>query len=268
LVLVSFTVQANELIVPAGETYTITEKQRELKLKKLVLGDKAVIQFAAGVAYWDVSADFVDIGRDVVINGRGSDDATGKPGENRTGRAGECKAGARGGDGAVGGAGVNGVDIQLRMHVAKMGSLTIHSDGGNGGAGGEGGSGQQGGPAGNCDPTRGGEGGAGGRGGKGGNGGKVMVSLTSTGEGLLALSHRIEAFAEAGKGAKGGPGGGGGEGSEGKYVHQKTLTGDQKWIAGGKKGEPGQTGERGADGLTGRVFIGGGDLLGNNKLDR
>ena len=265
LLLVAALSQATDLVVPAGETYTITESQRELKLKKLVLGDKATINFASGVGYWDVSAEQVEIGRDVVINGRGAAGAAGQAGSDSEGRAAECKAGARGGDGAVGAAGANGVDMQLQLHVVQLGSLNIYADGGAGGAGGAGGKGQQGGPAGNCDPTTGGEGGAGAAGGQGGNGGKVMVSLTSNSGGLLALSHRIDAFAEAGRGAAGGEGGAGGKGSEGKYINQKTLTGDKKWVAGGKEGKAGAAGAKGSDGQSGRVFIGGGDLLGASK---
>jgi len=260
--LLSGAVQAADLIIPAGETYTVTEAQRELRLKKLVMGDKATIKFATGVAYWDVTAEHVEIGRDVTIDGRGADGVTGSPAADMAERAAECKKGEHGQEGLAGARGANGVDMEMRLHIVKMGSLTISADGGDGGAGGMGGAGQRGGLSGNCDPTAGGEGGPGGTGGEGGNGGKVMVSLSSAGgEGLLALSHRIEAHADAGSGAVGGKGGAGGEGSEGKYINQKTLTGDRKWVSGGKTGENGPEGEKGRDGQSGRVFIGGGDLL-------
>lgn len=261
LLLFSCLTHANDLIIPAGETYTITAEQRDLRLNKLVMGDKSIIKFAEGVTYWDVTADQVEIGRDVLIDGNGTAASTAPQASDMVGRAAECKKGQRGIAGAAGNHGANGVDMEIRLQVVKLGSLTIAADGGAGASGGAGGKGQQGGAAGNCDPTAGGEGGAGGKGGQGGNGGKVMVSLSSLGgEGLLALSHRIEAHADAGKGATGGMGGAGGEGSEGKYINQKTLTGDRKWVSGGKMGENGPEGEKGRDGQTGRVFIGGGDL--------
>jgi hypothetical protein len=262
ILLLSCSVQAVELVIPAGETYIVTEAQRELRLKKWVMGDKAVIKFAPGVTYWDVTAEHVEIGRDVTIDGRGADGLVATSAATLADRAGECKKGQRGNPGAEGVRGGNGVDMELRLHIIKLGSLVITADGGNGGVGGNGGKGQKGGLTGNCDPTAGGEGGLGGKGAEGGNGGKVMVSLSSAGgEGLLALSHRIEARADAGKGAVGGKGGEGGEGSEGKYINQKTLTGDKKWVSGGKTGEIGPEGEKGRDGQSGRVFIGGGDLL-------
>lgn len=265
--LLSGAVHAADLVVPAGETYTITESQRELRLKKWVMGDKAVIQFAPGVAYWDVTAEQVEIGRDAVIDGRGANGIATSAATAISERAAECKKGQQGQPGADGARGGNGVDMELRLHIVKLGSLKIQADGGQGGEGGKGGAGQKGGPAGNCDPTAGGEGGSGGKGGDGGNGGKVMVSLSNEGgEGLMALSHRIEARADSGKGAAGGKGGAGGEGSEGKYINQKTLTGDKKWVSGGAVGEKGSEGERGSDGQSGRVFIGGVDLSGAAKI--
>jgi len=255
-------VYADDLIVGNGETYLIKENQRELHLKKLILGDKAVIQFADGVTYWDVSADEVEIGNEVVIDGRGKEGATGVATLAFPGRAEDCKNGAPGANGSIGVSGANGVDIQMRLTVSKLGSMKINVGGGKGGIGGNGIQGQQGGLAKNCDSTQGGNGGNGGRGGNGGNGGKLIVSLnsrTST-QSLMAISHLIEASAEGGRGATGGNPGEGGEGSEGKFINQKTLTGDKKWISGGKKGDKGVEGEKGNDGHEGRVFIGGGEL--------
>ncbi len=263
VLLLSVSVQASELIIASGETYTITQEQRELQLKKLVIGNNATIKFAQGVAYWDMSADYVDIGSGVVIDGRGADGATGLSAVAITERAGNCENGKRGGDGEAGIRGGNGVDIQMRLIVAKLGSMKVTVDGGKGGVGGNGAAGQEGGLALSCDPLDGGDGGNAGAGGAGGNGGKLVISLNAAtqGQGLMAMSHQIEASSGAGLGGKAGNAGEGGGGSEGQFINQKTLTGDKRWVSGGKKGKLGLAGEVGKAGTEGRVFIGGGELV-------
>ena len=262
LATVSSLAHAEDLVIGNGQTYVINENQRQLHLQKFIVGDKAVIQFADNVTYWDMSADDVEIGQEVVIDGRGKAGATGATVAVSSVRADDCKNGASGTSGAPGAAGANGVDIQMRLTISKLGSMKIDVSGGRGGAGGDGAKGQQGGLAKSCDPTSGGNGGDGGQGGNGGNGGKLIVSLSSsTGtQSLMAISHQIQVDAEGGQGAPGGKPGDGGDGSEGKFINQKTLTGDKKWISGGKQGHQGEKGGKGNDGHEGRVFIGGGEL--------
>lgn len=264
MLLLPVSLHANDLIVASGETYTITENQRELQLEKLILGDKATIKFAPGISYWDVRAKHVEIGRDVVIDGRGVDGAAGMSAVAVTDRAENCTKGKRGGDGEAGARGGNGVDIQMNIVVAKLGSMKVMVDGGAGGTGGNGAQGQQGGLAKSCDPTDGGDGGNAGIGGVGGNGGKLTVSLNATAQAksqsLMALSHQIEASAAGGRAGIGGKAGVGGNGSEAQFINQKTLTGDKQWVSGGKKGKQGLESEKGKDGIEGRVFIGGGEL--------
>lgn len=260
--LLSFSVQAADLIIADGETYTITEKQRELQLDKFVVGNKATIKFAEGVSYWDMSAKHVDIGRDVVIDGRGVAGASGEVGAAPSGRGSDCDAGQRGSNGQPAKAGGRGLDIQMKLAVLKLGSLKVLLDGAEGGRGGDGGQGQRGGLANSCDPTAGGDGGDGGKGGDGGDGGKLVISLSAASNNLslMALSHQIEASADAGMPGKGGDSGKGGDGSEGQFINQKTLTGDRQWVSGGKAGKAGQAGEKGREGHEGRIFIGGGEL--------
>jgi hypothetical protein len=264
MLLLSVSVQAADLIIANGETYTVTESQRDLQLEKLIIGDKATIKFASGVTYWDMSAKYAEIGRDVVIDGRGVEGAKGLSAAVIVDRAANCAKGKRGADGEAGARGGNGVDIQMNLAIAKLASLKIVVDGGAGGIGGDGAKGQQGGLAKSCNPTEGGNGGNAGVGGTGGNAGKLIISLSATtqakNQSLMALSHQIEASASAGRGGISGKAGDGGDGSEGQFINQKTLTGDKQWVSGGKKGKPGLDGEKGKDGVEGRVFIGGGEL--------
>ena len=260
--LVSFSVSAADLIVAAGEIYTITEKERVLQLNKLTIGDKATIKFAEGVTYWDLSAKQVEIGRDVVIDGRGMEGVDGADGVTATARAGDCSKGQNGDNGAAGQAGGKAVDVQMKLAVTKLGSMKVLLDGGEGGDGGDGAQGQRGGVAGSCKPTGGGDGGQGGEGGKGGDGGKLVISLSAASKdiNLMAVAHQIEASAEAGDAGDGGDGGKGGEGSEGQFINQKTLTGDRQWVDGGKAGKVGPAGSEGHKGREGNVFIGGGEV--------
>ena len=261
LMMASSFVYAEDLIIANGENYTVKVNQREIHLKKLIIGDKATIKFAEGVTYWDVSADEVEVGEGVFIDGRGRDGAAGSGTLPIVERASDCKGGSAGVYGAAGVMGGNGVDIQMKLTVTRFGSMKINVNGGNGGIGADGSKGQQGGVAKSCNPTDGGKGGNGGLGGNGGNGGKLIVSLSALqSQSLMAMSHRIEASADAGQGAAGGKPGAGGEGSEGQFINQKTLTGDKKWVSGGKKGDVGIGGEKGTSGHEGRVFIGGGEL--------
>ena len=251
-----------ELIIKEGETFVVQQAQSELKLRKLVIGNKAIIQFAEGVEYWDVSANKAIIGRDVEIQAQGTEGKQGADADIFSERSASCEKGQAGKVGQLGGKGGDGIDISLQLRVKKMGSIMIKTQGGMGGKGGHGGVGQQGGKADKCNATKGGKGGDGGAGGNGGAAGNVVISLQSLNpqKSALALSHLIDVRAESGRAGKGGLAGGGGLGSEGKYITRKTLSGNKKWIAGGKLGKKGRDGEDGQMGNVGRVFIGGGQF--------
>src|SRR5690606_25119554 len=142
---------AADLTVPAGQTYTISAGQSDLRLDHLTLGDNARITFAPGVSSWRVYAKQASIGQGVVIDGRGAAGAAGAPGIDRKDAAKDCDDGRAGGNGAPGTSGGKGVDLNLWLGVDSLGSLAIQTDGGVGGDGGKGGRGQDGGKVNRCD---------------------------------------------------------------------------------------------------------------------
>jgi hypothetical protein len=252
-------VLASELVIGKGEVYTVKTSEQEVHYERLVIADGGMIRFDDDVSYWDMEADHADIGQEVVIDASGMLGTTGVSGMAEKRRAESCRSGQRGRDGESGAQGQDGRDLHIRLKLASLGSLEVFSNGGQGGTGGQGALGQQGGTARTCKPTRGGHGGSGGIGGDGGDGGNVVVTLESLDDkrSALAFSHMVRVRAEGGAGGKGGQPGLGGMGSEGQYVKRKTLSGDKKYVSGGRPGATGQPGEDGKDGVQGRVFVGG-----------
>jgi len=241
---------ATDLQVPAGQTHRLEPALAEARFSTWRLGDGATLILPEGVAQWRWQVERAEIGEGVRILGAGSNGAAGADGEDRRGRAPSCGDGAAGGTGAAGGGGGAGANLDLRVGIATLGSLAIEVPGGHGGAGGAGGRGQDGGHARTCPGGDGGDGGAGGAGGAGGDGGTVRVRYyvipdADAGRDPMAS---IRVSAEPGHGGAGGAGGAGGKGGEGGYVQARTLTGNQKWMSGGKEGGFGSTGEPGAPG--------------------
>lgn len=72
LALVPLTSMATDLTIPAGQAYLVGVDQQELILDKLRIGDGARISFAPGVNTWRVHARLASIGKNVVIDGRGT----------------------------------------------------------------------------------------------------------------------------------------------------------------------------------------------------
>jgi len=126
-----------------------------------------------------------------------------------------------------------------------------------GGSGGVGGNGQDGGEPENCAGGDGGKGGDGGDGGDGGNGGSVRLSysfLPDSGADS-GIGNRVTVLNQPGEPGVPGNGGKGGKGSKGHYVQMHTLSGNQKWIAGGEPGEDGQAGKAGRAGIKGQAVL-------------
>lgn len=65
----------------------------------------------------------------------------------------------------------------------------------------------------------------------------------------------IDIIAGPGAPGAGGRGGVGGKGGEGGYVQMRTLTGAQKWVAGGDRGRAGDPGANGESGGEGRALV-------------
>lgn len=245
-------VHAQSLDIPAGSTYEIGRAQADLRLEQLRIGDGATIRFAQGVESWRVYAENVELGRGVVIDGRGSEGVAGKPGRSHSGQAPECTRGREGGAGRSGGAGSDGIDLEFYWGLASLGDLKLLVGGGAGGAGGAGGSGEQGGKLRNCWGRDAGDGGAGGAGGVGGDGGDVLLSYwLKPGVSESELRRRISILNRGGAGGDGGAGGAGGFETEGRY-RSGSGPGGKKWLAGGKAGASGASGRAGEAGRDGK----------------
>jgi hypothetical protein len=251
LALVPLTSMATDLIIPAGQAYLVGIDQQELILDHLRIGDEARISFAPGVNSWRVHARVAAIGKNVVIDGRGSAGGNGAPGIT----APACDEFVDGQPGEGGIAGGDGVEIRLQLALESLGSMQILSAGGDGGLGGAGGDGAD--LNTKCGAEVAGEGGNGGDGGEGGRGGDVTFlyqSLAKTESGDSMVS-RLSINADGGAGGEGGDAGSGGAGGGGRYVAQKTLTGSRKWVSGASGGLAGSPGETGSAGKPGRILL-------------
>jgi hypothetical protein len=242
---------AADLTINDGKAYVVGLDQQELVLDSLRIGDNASIRFAPGVGSWRVQAAHAYIGSNVVVDGRGlagTVGADGQPGQ-------DCEATLDGAEGEEGVAGSDGVEIRFQLGLESLGWMQVLSAAGDGGAGGAGGDGA--GLRAGCGLDTAGEGGNGGNGGEGGRGGDITflyqaLSNTESGD---AMAARIEINAEGGNGGNGGDAGSGGLGSSGRYVSQKTLVGNRKWVVGSQGGLAGSPGASASAGNPGRILI-------------
>ena len=248
---------ATNLHIKAGETHTLDAKQTEWVLDELVLEDNATLVIPAATGQIQIDAARAVIGNGARILATGDAGAAGKAGTAAEGQAEKCVDGVAGGHGEHGAAGSDGVAVNLTLRIAKLGGLLIDTRGGAGGEGGAGGKGQDAGEFDTCDAPGGGDGGRGGDGGDGGSGGHVRVFYTLLPDSGLSgsLGDRVKVESAGGEGAVGGAGGKGGEGGPGKFVTMKTLSGNKKWMAGGKAGAEGTAGKPGRDGSKGQVLV-------------
>jgi len=252
LALVPLTSMATDLTIPAGQAYLVGVDQQELILDKLNIGDDARISFAPGVNSWRVHARLANIGKNVVIDGRGSAGQNGAPGVT----APACDEFVDGQPGESGQAGSDGVEIRLQLALESLGSMEIFSAGGDGGLGGAGGDGADLNTS--CGAEVAGEGGNGGDGGEGGRGGDVTflyqsVAKTESGDSMVS---RLSINSDGGAGGEGGDAGSGGAGGGGHYVTRKSLTGsNRKWVAGAAGGLAGSPGVMGSAGKPGRILV-------------
>ena len=250
--------QAGDLIrVKSGETLTLDASRSEWVLDELVLEDGATLAIPASLGEVQIDAQRALFGKNSRILAPGSAGAAGQDGSSVTAAAEQCKDGADGGAGTHGGAGKDGVALSLTLRIAQLDSLQIDTRGGDGGKGGSGGAGGPGGDYDSCNAPKGGNGGQGGDGGDGGSGGHVRVLYTLLPESGITgtLGTRISVNAPGGKGGAEGAGGPGGKGADGRFVNMKTLTGNKKWMAGGKEGALGQAGKPGRDGAKGQIVV-------------
>lgn len=248
----------DELILQPGETYQIRRSQTELNLQKLHLGDNSVITFADDVGHWFVEAAEVEIGKGVLIKANGTDGESGGDASDFNVAEVNCQAGQSGEAGDTGKPGDDGVSIQLRLGLSKLGKLSIDSSGGKGGNGGRGGKGQDAGQESHCEKAAGGNGGQGGDGGNGGNGASVRVSLWNADMSTKIAHDSLQRIIVVAKGGDAGIAGGGGSpgiGSQGRFVNRRSLAGNRRWAPGGKDGESGLTGKLASEGSAGRIEI-------------
>lgn len=243
------------LHIPAGQSRQLDAAQAVAHFTRWTLEDGATLILPAGVERWQWQVDRADIGNGVRILSTGAAGAKGADGSAADGRSDPCRDGKPGGNGEPGGNGHHGASIDLRLGLASIGSLSIEVPGSPGGDGGDGGRGQDGGDSKKCPGGDGGNGGSGGDGGHGGNGGNVQVHYSYLSEPAPTATPAIRITAEPGAGGLSGKGGSGGAGSSGGYVSMRTLSGDQKWMPGGKAGRAGDAGKPGESGASGQVLL-------------
>ncbi|MGJ8687724.1 MAG: hypothetical protein ACSHWQ_09615 [Spongiibacteraceae bacterium] len=220
---------ATELRVAAGETYRIEAAEQSLELDRLELADGARIVVAPELRHWQLRAAEVDIGRNVVIDGRGHVGADGVALD-------ICSDEAI----ASGEAGTSGVAMTLELGLSQLGDLTILSAGGNGGAG-----------ASANSACRDDDGKSGGNGGDAGDGGDVRLAYRVLQNGMSAADVRARLTIQNGAGKPGRAGASGKPAERGHYVKRKSLTGGRVWVAdnavavdAAEDGAPGRVGER------------------------
>ena len=259
----AFTNQAvNEINVTQGQTLNAPASS-PLQLDRLIMEDNSTLIINSDLREWLLTAEYVEIGNNVRIIANGSHGTNAnnitQPYPENT----QCSDAQNGQDAQSGSSGYDGVNLELDLNIARFGSLTIESTGGNGGNGGDGGNGESLDQTKACEEHRkgdkvaGGRGGNAGDGGDGGSGGDIVVryAFIDPSQANASIKNAITILNQGGKGGLGGTKGTGGNGSPGFYTKRKSLTGNQTWSKGGKKGKNGDSGRKGLKGKNGRVKI-------------
>ena len=126
-----FVLTAQDFIVAAGAQRTLTPQERTLSLKKLSLGDNAVIIIPPSMNGWTVTATDVTIGNNVRIIGPGNHGYGGSSGGSAI-DAHDCLTGLSGMNATNGAPGLPGKSVSLTLKISRIGSLFIEVNGGMG----------------------------------------------------------------------------------------------------------------------------------------
>ena len=243
----------DELHIKAGKPFVVNKSMAQLKLKRLIIDDKAIIQLVPDLGLWMVDADDAQIGFGVQVKGAGRVGSKGISG-GTVPDATRCDVARNGRTGGAGANGGNGVDVRWSVGISQFGSIIFDLSGGAGGDGGDGGDGQNQPNLKGCK-VPGGDAGDGGKGGDGGDGGSIRfhywVNSTEVGE----LNNAMQVKINGGRPGEGGDAGFPGVGAEGRFETGKTLTGNRVWVAGGGDGEEGGKGATGSLGRNGGMDI-------------
>lgn len=251
----SLSVAKKVLHVKNNEVYLLSKDDQYLQLDELVLGDGAQLILGEDVDFLSLTATNVQIGTEVKIIAKGKSGEGGKDIPSLE-EANACAEPQHGLPGEHGMSGRQGKDIELILNVIAFGDLTVDVSGGVGGQGGQGGDGQSADQSDSCSLMAGGSAGAGGRAGDGGNGGNVEIAYSSSNATLLVKAKQhTRVIMDGGFAGKAGSSGTAGKGSVGRYVIKKTLTGNKKWVSGGRSGKRAKDGKDGQTGQRGRVNI-------------
>lgn len=254
LLLVTGIANGSELHVGPGQEYLL--ERPELHLTRLVLEDGAALRVQPGLGTLRLSAEQAWIGQGVKILAKGLDGAPARD-AGVTAAPVACEAAPSGATGQAGGAGGDGVNLELALGLHRFGSLLLDARGGAGGAGGAGGDGADGASDARCAGANGGAGGEGGAGGAGGRGGNVQLRYWSVSEtGHVPVSNYgpgVQILTEGGASAAPGKAGAGGVGGRGEKV--KRPTGITVYRSSGSDGKPGAPGSWGAHGVSGTFLI-------------
>ncbi|HLP12306.1 MAG TPA: hypothetical protein VK177_10280 [Flavobacteriales bacterium] len=224
-----------------------------IEVDKFIMENDSTLKFENEVKDFYVKANFVQIGKKVLIDGSGKD--SNDPGKDRHGDPGRSSSGSGrdGNNGGKGGNGSKGVNLTFEWNIFEIKQLQIKTDGGKGAKGGKG---QRGGKGANADCDEkgepGGDGGKGGKGGNGGNAGKIILNykcVDINGNEIPNCSNfQIVTSSRGGKEGSGGRGGSRGRGGSSHNCGLWTMDG-------GRNGSSGENGDKGTKGRAQRAQI-------------
>ena len=230
----------SEFRIKTGETRTITKENQQMLVERFIMEDRSKIDFAPDVSSWELNATVAEFhGVSTIDAGRGGEKAT------------------------ISEDGADGVDLKLRLGIARLDTVVVDRSGGDGGDGRDGEQGSTGREA-SCSGAGAGDGGPGSPGTRAGNGGdqgEVLIEFwtvendvfvsTSFGvaEEFVPGFNFIGEQGNPGLSGIGGPGGPGGRGKDncGPWPYWRRGTGNA--------GQKGADGARGAIGSRSRAVI-------------
>lgn len=227
-------------VLAKGERFEILETDIAV-IDTLVMSDSSILYLNAQKKDNFIHAKVLKVGKGCQIIGVGKPGKPGKNGDQGEQLGGPCRTGLNGLDGAIGEAGLQGINLSLYLgKVVLDGTLTINLTGGNGGDGGRGGNGGDGSPGTRvCPGGDGGRGGNGGNGADGGNAGSLLIQYKEGPDLRLIQNELLFVKVYGGFSGVGGDGGLGGQAGLGPARDGKN----------GPKGIEGKTGKQGKEGI-------------------
>lgn len=235
-------VRVSKLIIKPNETYRLDHSDI-IVADTVVMMDSSCIRLNSLRPENYLRIGMAIVGKNCVVDGRGSNGKKGSNGSPGNTPIGPCKDGVPGRNGSRALDGTSGINLFLYIDSLKItGSLIIDLSGGNGGDGGNGGYGGSGSPGTrHCHGGNGANGGNGGDGGNGGPGGKLVIGETSVKKIRPLIGEQLKLYYKGGTFGYGGVSGHGGAAGLGPQRKH------------GKAGAPGVDGKHGRPGNMGTI---------------